>query len=174
MSAYPFNRRNPFTASKMPAATQRSIIWPPRHRLTFRFTSVRPRPGPSGQPPENRSQSPREEETDGRRGATIPTTGGSRAGRSRGGRATVLRRVAPASGGALARARSGGRRGAGGGQGPRDRAGEFTPLGPGCAGPSGAPRRDRRARARTAPRPTCAKASTVSAGWSPSVWRGIP
>ena len=25
----------------MPAPAQRSIIWPPRHRLTFRFTSLR-------------------------------------------------------------------------------------------------------------------------------------
>src|SRR5262249_51497897 len=39
MSAYPFKRRKPFTASRMPAATQRSIICPPRHRLTFRLTS---------------------------------------------------------------------------------------------------------------------------------------
>jgi hypothetical protein len=39
MSAYPFRRRKPFTASRMPAATHRSIICPPRQRLTFRFTS---------------------------------------------------------------------------------------------------------------------------------------
>src|SRR5262245_61177153 len=35
---YPFRRRKPLTASKMPAATQRSIICPPRQRLTLRFT----------------------------------------------------------------------------------------------------------------------------------------
>ena len=38
MSAYPFSRRKPFTASKTPAATQRGIIWPLRQRLTLRFT----------------------------------------------------------------------------------------------------------------------------------------
>ena len=38
ISARPFRRRKPFTASSMPAATQRSIICPPRHRFTFRFT----------------------------------------------------------------------------------------------------------------------------------------
>ena len=39
MSAYPFKRRKPLTASRTPAATHRSIICPPRQRLTFRFTS---------------------------------------------------------------------------------------------------------------------------------------
>jgi hypothetical protein len=38
MSAWPFKRRKPFTASSTPAATHRSIIRPPRHRFTFRFT----------------------------------------------------------------------------------------------------------------------------------------
>src|SRR5438874_433029 len=38
MSLWPFNRRNPFTASRMAAAVHRSTICPPRHRLTFRFT----------------------------------------------------------------------------------------------------------------------------------------
>jgi hypothetical protein len=38
-SADAFSRRKPFTASSTPAATQRSMICPPRHRLTFRFTS---------------------------------------------------------------------------------------------------------------------------------------
>ena len=42
-------------------------------------STVSPRPGPSGQPPENRSESSREEEADGRRGATISTTSRSRA-----------------------------------------------------------------------------------------------
>jgi hypothetical protein len=34
----PAERRKPFTASKTPAATHRSIICPLRQRLTFRFT----------------------------------------------------------------------------------------------------------------------------------------
>ena len=38
MSVHPFRRRKPLTASSTPAATQRSIISPPRHRFTFRFT----------------------------------------------------------------------------------------------------------------------------------------
>ena len=38
MSAYPFTRRKPLTASRTPAATHRSIICPVRHRLTLRFT----------------------------------------------------------------------------------------------------------------------------------------
>ena len=67
-----------------------------------RQVAVVGRPGPSGQPPENRSESPREEETDGRCPATISTPRGSRARRSAGCRAPVLGRIAPASGRVLA------------------------------------------------------------------------
>ena len=38
ISTRPFRRRNPLAASRTPAATQRSIIWPPRQRFTLRLT----------------------------------------------------------------------------------------------------------------------------------------
>ena len=38
ISPHPFRRRKPLTASRTPAATHRSIICPPRHRFTLRFT----------------------------------------------------------------------------------------------------------------------------------------
>jgi hypothetical protein len=64
--------------------------------------SVRPRPGPSGQSLDNRSESPREGETDGRRGATISTAGRSRAPPSPGSGASVLGRLASGGGRVLA------------------------------------------------------------------------
>ncbi len=38
ISRWPFNRRKPLTASRTPAAAQRTTICPPRQRLTWRFT----------------------------------------------------------------------------------------------------------------------------------------
>lgn len=66
-----------------------------------------PRPGPSGQRPENRSESPGEEETDGRRRAPISTSGGSRTRGSTGRGASILRRPATTGGRVLAGAGAG-------------------------------------------------------------------
>src|SRR5262245_42246916 len=41
MSAYPFTRRNPFAVSRMPAATQRSIICPTAPALDVPFDEAR-------------------------------------------------------------------------------------------------------------------------------------